>query len=444
MFLTILSIVSAATTEISLNPKENHVLLGENAVFTLTLKNNDFEDKIYSIKSSDLNWLSDSESVSVPAYSSRDVTLTFKPLSDLTPKNYGINLLVESDRDKIETFLPVKLLRYDEILDVALSTPDFIDPRKETIITLNVKNNYRVDLKDLSMELLTPAFKKEAISSIGYFGEINKDFSVTFNEAQAGAYKVRAIIKSGNNVLVDKNIEVTIGSVGALKEEISEDKSFFITTAEIKKINEANSKIQELYTRDMNLLQLWFTQYNPQPDSIETKDNKYVASWQLDIQPKETFVIKATTNYRTPLILLIVLLIIIYLTYNWKVKSIAITKKVLVIHSSKDSATIKVVIGLRNRTGRVIKNIRLTDKVHNVTKEPTEFTLKPTKVGRMANTTAMFWDIPLLGKKQERMISYRVECKMHERLTLPSATVWFEDKGKGIKTNTGSTTVTSK
>ena len=60
MFLTILSIVSAATTEISLNPKENHVLLGENAVFTLTLKNNDFEDKTYSIKSSDLNCLSDS------------------------------------------------------------------------------------------------------------------------------------------------------------------------------------------------------------------------------------------------------------------------------------------------------------------------------------------------------------------------------------------------
>ena len=116
----------------------------------------------------------------------------------------------------------------------------------------------------------------------------------------------------------------------------------------------------------------------------------------------------------------------------------------MVIHSSKDSAAIKVVIGLRNRTGRVIKNIRLTDKVHNATKEPTEFTLKPTKVGRMANTTAMFWDIPLLGKKQERMISYRVKCKMHERLTLPSATVWFEDKGKGIKTNTGSTTVTSK
>jgi len=46
MFLTILSIVSAATTEISLDPKENHVLLGENAVFTMTLKNNDFEDTL--------------------------------------------------------------------------------------------------------------------------------------------------------------------------------------------------------------------------------------------------------------------------------------------------------------------------------------------------------------------------------------------------------------
>ena len=444
MFLIIISIVAAGTTDLIVDPKENHVLPGENAVFTLTITNTDIDDKTYTITPTDLNWLGDTESLFVPAQSTRDITLTFEPLSDLTAKNYGINLVIESTRDKIETFLPVKLLKYNEVLRVSLTTADLIDPRKETIITLNIENKYRVNLQDLKVELITPAFKKELTTSLNYFETKNEELNVVFKEAQSGAYKVRVIIKSGNNILVDKDLEVEIAKVGALKEQITEKTSFLITDKTIRKINEGNSRAQELYKIEMNLPQLWFTKYDPKPDTIETVDKKYVASWSLDIAPKETFIIRSKKDYLTPLIILIVVLLIIYGIYNWKIKSIAISKKALVIHSGKESATIKVVISLRNRTNRVIKNLRVTDRIHHVIKDPSDITLKPTKTGKAGVTTALFWDIPLLGRRQEKLISYRVECRLHERLTLPEATVRFEDKGKGVKASAGSITIRSK
>ena len=236
MFLIIISIVAAGTTDLIVDPKENHVLPGENAVFTLTITNTDIDDKTYTITPTDLNWLGDTESLFVPAQSTRDITLTFEPLSDLTAKNYGINLVIESTRDKIETFLPVKLLKYNEVLRVSLTTADLIDPRKETIITLNIENKYRVNLQDLKVELITPAFKKELTTSLNYFETKNEELNVVFKEAQSGAYKVRVIIKSGNNILVDKDLEVEIAEVGALKEQITEKTSFLITDKTIGKV----------------------------------------------------------------------------------------------------------------------------------------------------------------------------------------------------------------
>ena len=111
---------------------------------------------------------------------------------------------------------------------------------------------------------------------------------------------------------------------------------------------------------------------------------------------------------------------------------------------------------IEERLEKTVKDFPSVEKMNPFAKEMLEATIDVNKTKRaLAQFSAVQRiikkiRIPLSRKiwatdpKQERMISYRVECKMHERLTLPSATVWFEDKGKGIKTNTGSTTVTSK
>lgn len=444
ILLLFVSIVNAATTEVTLNPRESHVLPGKNAVFTITIKNNDIEGKTYTLKPTDLNWLEDTKTLYVSGESSEDIQFSFTPLSDLKPKNYGINMLIESERDKIETFLPVKLLRYDEIIDVKLLTAEEIDPRKESQIILNVKNKYRVRFDNLDIAISSPVFKEQRTISIMESEEKNESFNVIFKDATSGPYGVRVMIKSNDVVLFDQNVEVTIEKVGYLKEEILENKKLLLTERTIKKINEGNSIAEEIYEIEMNLLQLWFTDYNPEPDEIKIANKKYFASWSLDIAPNETFIIKSKTNYRVPLIYLLVILIIIYLSYKWKIKSLAITKKVMVIQSGKESVIMKIVISIRNRTNRAIKNIKITDKISSVRKEPHEFTLKPTKTGKAGNITALFWDIPYIGKKQERLISYKVECKIHNKLLLPKASVKFEDKGKGIKAYSFSKTIKSK
>src|SRR3989344_1707503 len=137
------SFVSAVNVEI--NAIQNHVLKDQNATFEVAIDNDAFEDKLFTIKSIDMNYiLQESPFVEhLGKQSKAKYSLNFVPLKDLTPKVYGVSLIIISDKgDRVERYILINLLKNDEILDASISGE--INPRKTSALSFNVVNKYEI------------------------------------------------------------------------------------------------------------------------------------------------------------------------------------------------------------------------------------------------------------------------------------------------------------
>src|SRR3989339_573298 len=93
LLLTFLVLISGVTavTDFTYDAIQNNILKDQEAIFLLHITNNDYGDK-----------------------------------------TYGVHLKITSSTDRIEKYLPVTLVEPNQILDVELVTPEYIDYKKPT------------------------------------------------------------------------------------------------------------------------------------------------------------------------------------------------------------------------------------------------------------------------------------------------------------------------
>lgn len=428
----------ATAVNVEIDAVTNHVLKGQNATFLITIDNDAFESKLFTIKSIDLNWmLQDSPVVKHLSGKSKDsYEVTFVPLKDLEPRIYGVSLIITSDSgDRVERFVSINLLKNEDVLDVEISSAP-INPRKPATLSFKVNGKYDMAFEELYAKLTTNFFSKEFNFPLGRKGEHIEDFMVNLDPNQkSGAYPVRTLIKYGDYVLVDKDLTVRVGDYTNLKEIINVEEGILTKRETIRKINEGNAVIEETYSRDFSLSERLFTLMNIRPDKITKNGPYYTLTWDIIVTPGEETDIILFKNYRDPLIVFVIILLLGFFIYRWRVKGVIIKKKVMTLHTNeKDYITsMKVLISVKNRGGRAVKNLKIRERIPGLTKSPKDFgMLKPSSIEHVANGVVLIWEIGRLQVGEERLLTYRVEDRIHTvgSLTLPPASVKYEDKNK--------------
>ena len=440
LLLTFLVLISSVTaiTDFKYDAVQNNILKDQEAIFLLHITNNDYGDKTYTLESADLNWILEQKTVLIPARATEHIEIRYTPFKDLTEKTYGVHLKITSSTDRIEKYLPVTLLRPDQILDAELITPEYIDYKRPTTIKLVITNKYKIDLKDLDVKLSNSFIDLSEKIDITKEQIRTDEFGLNFDhEIKGGTYPLTVLITSGDKVFLNKDLQISIGINSNLKEINEREESLLIKTDIIKKINEGNSDVQETFIRKLSLSQRLFTRYDPQPDEIISEAEGYVAKWNLKIAPGETLTMRITTDYRSPILLAIIIIGIGYLFYSWQYRSIRVTKKVMTIHSTQDTiGAIKVLINLKNKGGSAIHRVRVVDRIPQLEHNPTHFTgLEPSTINR-GNGITLTWEIARLNPGEEKVFSYKIDDKVFikRRINLPGTYVKYEEGNKILRT----------
>ena len=447
--------VSVNATGLALRAEvvDNLIMIGEEAIFDVTVTNEQSSSDRISFIVSDLDWVWEKESFDISSQSSKTFTLRLKaPLGVVESGVYTINLKIYSSNDpEVYVYEPLLITVLDESSMLKVEKVDYsvngLNPKKdENTLKVIIKNRYDKPVNDVEVLLQSSIFEKVSKEVSFKEAELKTlEFPIKLNlDVSEGFHDITIVVKKDDQILLEEIKKVKVGEYSDVKEDKEISTSFLIKKINVMKRNEGTTTSEQVYRIRLSSFERLFSDVNPEPSSIEKSGGDYYYMWTFTIQPGESYIINMEINYRDPLALLIALIIIIYVIYYLTESGISINKKVLTIKSRDGITYMKVLLLIRNRGKHEIKNIRAVDQIFNAKTVPSDYgTLRPSKINRSGDYVTVLWDIPSLIGKEERILSYRVNIEVKNKLVLPRAMVRYRSGSKTKIGKSNSTLVVS-
>ncbi len=457
IFLFCLSIANAI--DVTYEVIQGDVLPGDYPKYNLKIVNNEGYDIYAQLSSIDLWALSqENQRFTILSGSQRVIETTFKPKTQVKPGSYGINIVVKTQNteesaqtSRFEKVLPVNIVSYDKAVDAKFVPTVIIDPRKPTILKLNIINNYKINYENLNLRLESQHFEFSSAFNLAK-GE-TKILEVPINigkDVEEGNYNAQVLLKFGDKTLINnKQIGYSVSSFEDVKELTEPESRFLYSGEQLTRTNEGNTPVQQVYSKDFDFLAFQLASFNPEPTSIQKKDGVYRVEWVFTLLSGEAKTVGYAINYRVPT-LIIVLIIIAFAAWHVfrKKNAIVLTKRILAMHGEAGKLhLVKVLIHVRNRGNVSVKDLKIVDKVPTSISAPTKYGIhRPSKVQAVPEGTVMVWDIPLIPPSHEKLLSYIVEGKMQilDKIVLPSARAKYVLFGKQIIARSSTASLHSK
>lgn len=438
MFLFTLSIVHAV--DVTYTVVQGDVLPGESPQFLISVLNNEKDPITITLRSVDLNWILDQENqrFTIPKNSKKDITVTYKPFSAISPGSYAINLFVNTETSRFEKVLPANVIAFDKVVQAEFKPAAVIDPRRGAILKLNLINQHLIKLENLKLELEGPHF--EVSKDLTLEKEETKiiEIPVTLPENTVeDSYSLRVTLTQEENILIDSFLPYKVAAYEDVKELIQPDERFLYGGATVTRTNLGNSLTNEVYSKKFSLMAYLLASFDPEPTRVVKEDGMRNVIWEFPLRPGQDKTVKYAINYRLPTLIIILLIIAAGAYHIFRKKNaIVLTKKVLAMHGEEGSLhVVKVVIVVRNRGNLTVHNVRVMDKVPDVLKAPTQYgSLKPNYVKPQPGYTSMVWELINIPAGQERIISYRLVGKQQVlgNITLPQSKAQYTYMGRRI------------
>jgi len=421
----------AAVFEVNHEDVSNVVLPGQKAVFDVTIKNLQMNTDTVSFVLSDLDWDWEKETFDIVSYGQANFQLELIPPANAAAGRHAIGMKVYSlddpDNYVYDNFI-VDVLPYEDVIgveEIKTSLPDGLDPRKTNRVKLLLKNKYNIEIKDVFVDVYSELFNKEFVVDFdkAELKEINFDIDIDKDTIE-GQYDVKVTVKLGLNKLADETLKIPVSYYNDVKSDVQESNGFLIKEIVVNKQNDGNSVVEEDYSLRLNSFQRTFTYYDIEPTYKERRGDGYYYIWRFELQPGQRYTLNVKTNYRDPILVLIILALIFYFIYYNLTKKVTLKKKVLTLKSNEGISEMKVLLILKNPGKKTIKSIRLVDQLHNIVKVPDTFgSLKPSSVKKYDNRVVLVWDIDNVVGGEERVISYKVKAEVNVigKLSIPRA-----------------------
>jgi len=428
-FLLILPLVSA-----ELKIKKNAVVdvvipeLGMPATYDLEITNLGKGDnfKIYSLVGVNIK---PEESFFIGSKQTKKLRVELYPEQTILNKPGTFNFVYKIKSDKGEIYDDVMLIKIVNLKNAIEINCYNINLDSENAV-IYAKNKVSLPFPEIEADFHSAFFDFSRNFSLDV-GE-RKEFSVPLNkekikELVAGSYIITTDIKTyGVSARIEDNFRFTE------KQEIatSETKSgFLISTLKVEKKNEGNLPEIVQVRVEKNVISRLFTNFNIEPSKVERRGFVVRYIFQKEIQPNETYVVKATTNWLYPLILLIFIITLIYLIKTYATTDIILRKRVSFVKTKGGEFALKVMLIVKAR--KFVEKIVVRDKIPPLVKVHERFGIhEPDKIDE--RNRRLEWNLESLQAGEERIFSYIIYSKVSPvgKFELPRAVAIFEKEGK--------------
>ena len=432
--------VNAAGLSVKVDVVDNLIMVGEEAVFDISIKNEQSTGDKVSFIISDLDWVWEKDYIQVSSGQTSDFILKLKaPVGVIKAGTYTLNLKVYSTSSSdVYAYEPLLIIVLDESSFFRVEKIDYtvngLNPKRDqNTLKVIIKNRYDKPIDNVEVSLGSDIFNSVS-KEVNFKGAELKslEFPIKLNSnAAEGFHEVNIVLKRNSKVLLDDSKKVKVGEYSDVKEDKELSTGFLNKNINVVRRNEGTTISEQVYKIRLGSFERLFSIVSPRPSSIEKSGGDYYYIWAFTIQPGESYEINIKVNYRDPLALLIMVAIIAYIIYYLFESGISINKRVLTIKSKEGITYMKVLLLIKNRGKHEIKGIRVVDQVYNTKNVPSDYgTLRPSKISRSGDYVTLLWDIPDLIGKEERILSYRVNIEVKNKLMLPRAMVRYRIKNK--------------
>ncbi|AJF62224.1 MAG: hypothetical protein QT11_C0001G0066 [archaeon GW2011_AR20] len=440
ILLLLVNVVQATEVSVEVTPVQDVSLSGRPAVFDIEVRNLGPRGEVKAIVT-DFNWRKESNYgfYTIDGGSTIKDTLRLSPTSNVNPGIYSVNVRFYATRDPedyLDQAFVITVVPYKDLVFATLEhNPQGLNPNKENLVTLKLRNRYKVELTDVVFKVRSEFLNQDFVTNLEMEETKEIPFSVELGNIREGDYEVNIFGLFDNNIVANLTSTVKVASNPDIKENVRDEFSFLVKTSEVSRVNNGNTVSGEVYSRVVSSFERLFLQTSPNPRNIEKLNGAYKYTWQFSLNPNDSYVIMMKTNYGKPILYLIILALIVYLIYNRINVGLTITKKVLLLKSKEGHIVgLKVLLILKN-TGQKVKSLRLSDNIPGLLELPHEYgTLKPSSTKTSVAGSTVIWDIPELLKGEERVLSYKMKSKVAGlgNVTIPRAICRFKDKAEKL------------
>ncbi len=422
--------------------------LGE-AKFSFDVVNTGDEPDTFVLEPSDVAWTMRTDftpdfttGIDLNARANKSTTIYLKPNEKLTKGIYYVEIRIRSraTHEYTSKFFTVKIdpeyVDYKITIPVEISDSTSIDPSKVNSVKLTVKNPYPVYLRNISVTATSKFLNKEAIIDVLPKSEKIVDFSLKIDEStpkQEDALKIS--VMQGTREIANASETLYIREFKQPYEvKDSLDNKFLQKVHSITFVNTESSE----KTRDASFpapSTKAMIRTSPYAERQEFDGVQYLVWKDMTLKSGESETVVMVEDYR-PLAALILVIVLVIAGYYLFRSPIIVRKKAYGIHK-KDTGNneIKVLVYLKNRTGRTIEKVRVLERLPIIHKVEPDFgpgTPEP-KFRRGYDSIVLDWDI-VLAPHEERIFSYKIKSALPiiGEHTLRPTVVQYGNKSKRI------------
>lgn len=463
VFLLSVSAAFAAEFFVKISPDYQNIKADEVAEYRVTITNNLETTENFEIYSPDVMWDMTTKPASdrimrIEGRERKSTTVLLTPLY-VNPGLYGVSLNVRMSGKNMlirnylmvgvndlnpppEEYLPA--IRSNILMD------DMIDPRENITIKIELENQNRRDMPEIDIRLRSNAINTDYKTKLGPLEKKMIVITTMVNPLtapQTDVLRVLIFTTAGDRTYQYEATphEYIVINYGGLEEDVSDTKEFLRTTRVIKLTNVGNGDVIDIYTMKKGLFERMFTSSEPEWKKYEEKGSR-IFGWPVSLAPFEETTITVVVSYRVPFGILVAVLAIIILYYL--LRSPMIIHKSATVLSTKEGgiSELKVLIVVKNRTGKEVKDVMIIDKVPNIADVLNDFemgTLHPSKVLKHEKMgTLIKWNVPEFDRFEERVLAYKIKSRLSVlgEFKLPVVVVRFAASG-GRKRSAHSNTV---
>jgi len=403
------------------------------AVVNLIVTNNGYADKFLFYTFFGIG-LEPSERIEIANGATKNIELKFYPRPDYNTRGYATfyYYIQGTDKTEIEKQITVKVIDLKDSFEIGLSD---VYPESSSIdIYLYNKINYEFD--NLSFQATSPFFN---LNNDGVLlGPYQKKvFTVQLNKEDfaklmAGYYTADAKITYLGHVASITG-QIKFAEKDIVKTDTS-DSGFIIVTKTIKKSNQGNTIADSITIIKKNILSRLFTTFNVAPTTVERQGGNVYYTWKQTLNPGETKVVKAVTNWLIPLIVIVFIILIIVLVNLYRRRDVVLKKSVQFVKAKGGEFALRVDIKVQAR--KFVEKISIVERLPPLVRiferflgeQPLRYDDAKKKIEWMFNT---------LQPGEKRILSYIIYSRLGVlgKFALPRTVAFYEKDGK-IKEST--------
>jgi hypothetical protein len=372
---------------------------------------------------------------------STDITLRAKEDTEYGTYFVKTTITNEATGENVVVLLPVGIKTEEELagmrvpsIRVSMDVPPTIDPRAENFVTIYLLNKNNRDIQDMVIELESSLIGKKTVNeTLGPNEEKEVKIGFTLDpltKPQEDTMKGKITVAGYTFTPTAKSFQVSSYNT-ALNVEEDTKIGFLKSTKLITIENTGNDVISETVLAERGTIKNLFTTTEPEARIVEIEGEKYY-SWAVNADPEVKSTIKVITSYQ-PLFWFIVFVIAL-LIIRYMIKSkVRVFKKCAGTETSEGGLSdIKIMLTVRNDTGKPIKDIEVKDIIPHIASIKREFpagTIEPDKIlMHKTKGTVVKWRIDELDAGEERIIKYDIKSKLNilGSFTLPSTKVKYK------------------